>query len=70
MTNGGWTTMYGRVTQVGAGTKRRACERERVTWVVCQSCAFGFTNDIQTLKYDNFLVKHPFVIPFTPVRSL
>jgi hypothetical protein len=27
---GGWTIMYGRVTQVGAGTERRACERERV----------------------------------------
>jgi hypothetical protein len=31
---------------------------------------FGFTNGIQTLKCDNFLVKHPFVIPFAPVRSL
>jgi hypothetical protein len=31
---------------------------------------FLFTNVIQTLKYDNFLVKYPFVIPFAPVRSL
>jgi hypothetical protein len=31
---------------------------------------FLFTNGIQTLKYDNFLTKHPFVIPFAPVRSL
>jgi hypothetical protein len=35
-----------------------------------ESCFFGFTNGIQTLKCDNFLVKHPFVIPFAPIRSL
>jgi hypothetical protein len=31
---------------------------------------FLFTNSIRTLKCDNFLVKHPFVIPFAPARSL
>jgi hypothetical protein len=31
---------------------------------------FGFINGIKTLKCNNFLVKHPFVIPFASICSL
>jgi hypothetical protein len=38
--------------------------------VGCVRAVFLFTNGIQTLKCDNLLVKHPFVILFAPVRLL
>jgi hypothetical protein len=35
-----------------------------------RSSFLTFANCIQTLKYDNFLVNHLFLIPFAPLRSL
>jgi hypothetical protein len=48
----------------GRGEERGAhalCERSRTDPVF-----FAYTSGIQTLKYDNFLEKHLFLIPFAP----
>jgi hypothetical protein len=51
--------MYGRVTQVGAEPSDERV-KGRGSRGLCVRAAFGFTNDIQTLKCDNFVCKASF----------
>jgi hypothetical protein len=68
--HGEWTVESADAWQAEARIERRACEGRGSRGFCVRDVLFGFTNDIQTLKCGNFLVKYPFVIPFAPARSL
>jgi hypothetical protein len=53
------------VTDVGEEREAHACVRS-----MSDSVFVKYLYATQTLKYDNFLIKHLFLIPFAPLRSL